>query len=53
MALNVIDKLNSRLKVPHRQNCFLTFPFRRLLCNALIQPLFDYGSTAWFPNLSK
>ena len=23
------------------------------LCNALIQPLFDYACTAWFPNLSK
>ena len=26
---------------------------RRLLCNALIQPLFDYACTAWFSNLSK
>ena len=25
----------------------------RLLCNALIQPLFDYAYTAWFSNLSK
>ena len=29
------------------------FGLRRLLCNALIQPLFDYACTAWFPNLSK
>ena len=53
MALNVIDKINSRLKFLHRQNRFLTPPLRRLLCNALIQPLFDYACTAWFPNLSK
>ena len=26
MALNVIDKINSRLKFLHRQNCFLTPP---------------------------
>ena len=52
MALNVIDKINSRLKFLHRENRFLT-SLRRLLCNALIQPLFDYGCTAWFPNLSK
>ena len=53
MALNVIDKINSRLKFLHRQNRFLTPPLRRLLCNALIQPIFDYACTAWFPNLSK
>ena len=45
MALNVIDKINSCLKFLHRQN--------RLLCNALIQPLFGYACTAWIPNLSK
>ena len=53
MALNVIDKVNSRLKFLHRQNRFLTAPLRRLLCNALIRPLFDYACTAWFSNLSK
>ena len=53
MALNGIDKINSRLKFLHRQNRFLTLPLRQLLCNALIQPLFGYACTAWFPNLSK
>ena len=53
MALNGIDKINSRLKFLHRQNRFLTLPLHRLLCNALIQPLFGYACTAWFPNLSK
>ena len=53
MALNIIDKLNLRLKFLHRQNRFLTPSLRRLLCNALIQPLFDYACTAWFSNLSK
>ena len=53
MAVNIIDKINSRLNFLHRQNCFLTPPLRRLLCNALIQPLFDYACTAWFPNLSE
>ena len=46
MALNVIDKVNSRLKFLHRQNCFLTPPLRKLLCNAMIQPVFDYACTA-------
>ena len=53
MALNVIDKINSHLKFLHRQNHFLTPPLCRLLCNALIQPFFDYACTAWFPNLLK
>ena len=53
MALNVIDKKNSRLKFLHGQNRFLTPLLRRLLYNAVIQPLFDYACTAWFPNLSK
>ena len=53
MALNVIDKLNSRLKFLHRQNCFLTPPLHRLLCNALIQPYCHYAWTDLFPNLSK
>ena len=26
---------------------------RRLLCNALIQPHFDYAVSAWYPNLQK
>ena len=53
VALNEIDKINLRLKLLLRQNHFLTPPLRRLLCNALIQPLFDYLCTAWLPNLSK
>ena len=53
MALNVVDKVNSRLKCLHRKNCFLTPPLRRQLYHVLIQPLFDYAWTAWFPNLSK
>ena len=53
MVLNVIDKINSHLKFLHRQNHFLTPSLRRILCNALIQPFFDYACTTWFPNLSK
>ena len=41
MTLNVTEKVNSHLKFLHRQNCFLTPPLRRPLCNALIQPLFS------------
>ena len=53
MVLNVIDKINSHLKFLHRQNHFLTPSLRRILCNALMQPFFDYACTTSFPNLSK
>ena len=53
MALRVIEKTNSRLRFLYRTNRFLDVPLRRLLCNALIQPHFDYACTGWYPNLSK
>ena len=53
MALKVINKINSRLKFLNRKNKFLTPVLCRLLCNALIQPHFDYALSAWYPNLTK
>ena len=53
MALKVINKINSRLKFLHRKNKFLTPALRRLLCNTLTQPHFDYASSAWHPNLTQ
>ena len=53
MALRVIEKSNSRLKFLYRKNRFLDVPLRRLLCNTLSQPHFDYACTVWYPNLSK
>ena len=44
MALKVINKLNSRLTFLHKKYKFLTPALRRLLCNTLIQPHFDYAS---------
>ena len=53
MANKVISKVNARLKFLHRKNKYLTPNLRRLLCNTLIQPHFDYACSAWYPNLSK
>ena len=53
MANKVISKVNARLKFLHWKNKCLTPNLRRLLCNALIQPHFDYACSAWYPNLSK
>ena len=48
MAHKTIKKTNSRLNCLFRKKHFLTASLRRLLCNALIQPYFDYGCTAWY-----
>ena len=53
MAIHVINKVNSRLRFLYRQNKFLDIPLRRLLCNAMTQPFFDYACNAWYPNLNK
>ena len=53
MALKVINKINSRFKFLHRKNKFLTPAPRRLLCNALNQPHFDYASSDWYLNLTQ
>ena len=53
MAIHIINKVNSRLRLLYRKNKFLDIPFRRLLCNAMIQPYLDYTCNAWYPNLNK
>ena len=53
MGLHVLNKLNSKLKFLYRKSRFLSLPLRRLLCNALIQPHFDFACTAWYLNLNQ
>ena len=53
MALKVINKINGKLKFLYRKNRYLTKELRRMLCNALIQPHFDYACPAWYPNLNE
>ena len=53
MALHALNKIISRLRFLYRQNRFLSKPLRRLLCNAMIQPFFDYACPAWYPSLRK
>ena len=52
MFFNVLKKINSRLSFLYRKQKYLTPYLRRLLCNALIQPHFDYACSAWYPNLN-
>ena len=53
MTLKVINKINGKLKFLYRKNRFLSPGLRRILCNALIQPHFDYAFPAWYPNLTE
>ena len=53
MTYKTIKKINSRLNYLLRKMQPLTTSLRRLLCNAFIQPDFDYACTAWYPNLCK
>ena len=53
MALQALGKINGRLKFLYRKKGFLTPSLKRLLCNALIQPHFDFACLAWYSNLKK
>ena len=46
MALKVVNKINSKLKFLYRKISFLMAALRRLPCNALTQPHFDYACWA-------
>ena len=53
MATKTLGKINGRLKFLYRKQGFLTPYLKRLLCNALIQPHFDFACLAWYTNLKK
>ena len=53
MARRVLKKINTKLSFLWRQSNYLNYSSRRLLCNVLIQPHFDYGCTSWYCLLSK
>ena len=45
--------MNQKLKLLYRKNRILTSELRRLLCNAIMQPHFDYACSAWYPNFTQ
>ena len=53
LARRVLKTINTELNFLWRQSNYLNYLLGRLLCNALIQPHFDYGCTSWYPLLSK
>ena len=52
MALKVLKKINGKLRFLYRQGKYLNPRLRRMLCNTLIQPHFDFACSAWYPNLT-
>jgi len=53
MALKVLKKVNGKLRFLYRQGKYLNPRLRRMLCNTLIQPHFDFACSAWYPNLTQ
>ena len=53
MVTKVLGKINGRLKFLCRKKSFLSGSLRRMLCNSIIHPHFDYACSAWYPNLNK
>ena len=53
LTLKTTKKINQKHKFLYGKNWFLTPELRRLLCNAMIQPHFDYACSAWYPNLTQ
>ena len=53
MVMQVCTKVTSKIKLLYRKNRFHLKELRRFVCNALIQPHFDYACAAWYPNLNK
>ena len=53
MASKVLGKINGKIKFLYRKQSFLNSHLKRLLCNALIQPHFDFACLAWYTGLNK
>ena len=47
MVTKVLDIVNARLKFLYSKQKFLTYSLCQSLCNALIQPQYDYACSAW------
>ena len=53
MAKKCLIKINNRLNFLKRYKYCLSQKLRRMLCNSIIQPHFEYGCSAWYPPLNN
>ena len=53
LAPRILRILNAKLQFLKRKSRYLTPAFKRLLCNALLQPNSDYECSSLFPLLKE
>ena len=53
MVKTISTKVSRKLSFMYRKQRYLDKDVRRLLCNALIQPHYDYACSSWYPLLTK
>ena len=53
MVEGILCKINSKLRFLYRKRKFLSKDIRRLLCNSLIQPHYDFACCSWYPLLTQ
>ena len=53
MVEDILSKINNKLRFLYRKQRFLNKDIRRLLCNSLIQPHYDFACNSWYPLLTK
>ena len=53
MEMKSLRKISTKLQFLYRQNEFLNLKLRRLLCNSLTQPHFDYACISWYPLINQ
>jgi hypothetical protein len=52
-ALNIVRKVNSRLKFLYRQANYFNQHIKKTICSALVLCLFDYSISSWYGGISK
>ena len=53
MVESILSNINKKLKFLFRKQKLLNKSIRRLLCNSLIQPHYDYACSSWYPLLTQ
>ena len=48
-AMMVLKKVNGKKKLLYG---YLLYPLKKILCNTLIEPNYDFSCCCWYPNLS-
>ena len=47
MARMVLKKVNRKKKLLYKQSRYLSYALKRMLCNTLIQPHYDFACCSW------